>query len=1639
MDFIMSVATSVATDIAKSVIAPIGRQIGYIIYYSRNVNNLRVELQKLVDKKTTEVDPRVDNAARNLENVAASVTNWQKAVNDVNGAATDFLDDEVKRNNKCMNGLCPNPISHHSLGRKAVKIAADVLTLLQEADQWPFLNQIAIPAPPSMSGSTFDAVGIRLFESRRSIEHAVCEALKDDNLGMIGLCGMGGVGKTTLVKKLMKRALNEQLFDEIVMAVVSQSPNIQRLQGEIAAPLGLQFDNESLLGRAGKLHARIADSEKRILLILDDVWNELNFEEIGLPPPNKSRKYKIVLTSRNKDVCNVMGSQKNFEIQVLENEEAWSLFREMAGDSFDQVAREVSDECRGLPIAIVTLAKALKNKTKEIWDDALVRLKNSNTEGIRGMEKDVLFRIELSYDYLENEEAKSCFLMCCLYPEDYDVPVEYLVRYGIGLGLFKNVRTVQQARNRVYAIIDELKASFLLLNGDAYLYDSVKMHDLVRDVAIRIASKDQHRYIVSCDAEINKWPEGTDQKYRDCTAISLFCSKIKEHPVDLECPKLQLLQVECGKDSQSLPENLFEGMIELKVVSLKIPSLPRSLDVLKKLQTLHLKLLHFGDISTIGALQSLQILCIKSGSYRSGSIFSKKKKERSFKYLPTEIGMLKNLRLLDLWEMEELEYIPSGVLSRLSKLEELYVTSFFFAWGVTTEDGKTNASLNEIESHPITGLKIGIQNSSVLCKESVFENLTRFKIIMSPFAFVDRRERRRRDSVNELYIGGDAIEIKNSAIHALLRTSEGLMLKNSNVKTVHELEDNGCPYLKKIAVHSCDRLECFVDATKGSPSSQEITQLRISDSVQLPCYANLRVIKVQLCCKLRYVFPLSVARGLRHLESLDIYKCDEMEVIFYREEEDYGNMRAVLEFPKLKELSLVAQKLISAVGHLNPNQLKEDDCALKTSTMSWKSKKIVEQCLFPSHWLQAQNLQNLELSNCNSLKVVFSPSGAQQLVQLKGLSIIECEQLQFIVAEEEEDTNKGTTKIVLFPSLTYLYLYRLPEIVAFCPNRHISFDLPLFKNLHCEECPKMKRFCSTTPTQSMLNQTASCSIDGVHNVSRSKTSMPSLIVPRIARRGSQQESVKTNTQTRHPISGEDQLQKEDLSQQINGRNGTSCLFPSNLIEKMPSLKTVKLESCEAVEVMFSFEKCADGVLLGDFEKMDLHTLPSLVHVWLSISPQVTAFQSLKQLTIVNCEKLLHVWSRGVDENMIEQGKSKIVFPQLTILELESLHNLTSFCTEICAVTVELPLLETFRIKDCNQMRSFSYGASVITPKLKEIKTDEFNYSLNEDLNVTFQNVMPRLVMVDDKYYLAHSGSSTFRSFIVRNCKTMLNSIPRNFTISLQNLEKLWVKECDSFIFKYEEGDVVTFSHLEDIYLENLPKLEHLFNKFTINVIGFQKLTNLRVRYCDSLRSIFSSSMAKGLLQLQALEISYCSVLTEIIVEEDEEEEEVEIVFPQLRSLFLSDLDKLTSFCNGTCSLEFPLLQDISIGGCTQMKTFTYGSLITPKLKKARLNRREYDSLIGDQDLNATLHQRYKPKEEETLEIRGSSREVEVDVTKGTPNAIEGELDDVGQDVSHLTRHEIDVMEETSIEENVEILQDIKFQSGQSSVEGENHA
>ncbi|KEH42482.1 NB-ARC domain disease resistance protein [Medicago truncatula] len=152
--------------------------------------------------------------------------------------------------------------------------------------------------------------GYEALDSRTSILNEIMLELKNPNIFMIGVHGMGGVGKTTLVKELAWKAENDGSFSSVVMATITDSPDVKKIQGQIVDALDMRFNKEMIEGRAIQLRKRIT-KEKSILVILDDIWGRLELEEVGIPCGDDHKGCKLVVISEDLNVLNrEMGTQK---------------------------------------------------------------------------------------------------------------------------------------------------------------------------------------------------------------------------------------------------------------------------------------------------------------------------------------------------------------------------------------------------------------------------------------------------------------------------------------------------------------------------------------------------------------------------------------------------------------------------------------------------------------------------------------------------------------------------------------------------------------------------------------------------------------------------------------------------------------------------------------------------------------------------------------------------------------------------------------------------------------------------------------------------------------------------------------------------------------------------------------------------------------------------------------------------------------------------------------------------------------------------------------------------------------------------------------------------------------------------------
>ncbi|KAJ0010907.1 hypothetical protein Pint_34698 [Pistacia integerrima] len=173
------------------------------------------------------------------------------------------------------------------MGKKASKKVEAVTEFLQEKKTF---NRVSLP--------TTHEDNIRLknkdyeeFQSRSSTLNHVLNAVEDAEVGIIGVYGMGGIGKTTLVKEVGQQA--KKKLDELVFVEVSDKPDTKNIQDELANQLGLEFETEA--ERASKLCARLK-TDKKILVILDNIWEELNLEALGIPCGNDRGGCKVLLT-----------------------------------------------------------------------------------------------------------------------------------------------------------------------------------------------------------------------------------------------------------------------------------------------------------------------------------------------------------------------------------------------------------------------------------------------------------------------------------------------------------------------------------------------------------------------------------------------------------------------------------------------------------------------------------------------------------------------------------------------------------------------------------------------------------------------------------------------------------------------------------------------------------------------------------------------------------------------------------------------------------------------------------------------------------------------------------------------------------------------------------------------------------------------------------------------------------------------------------------------------------------------------------------------------------------------------------------------------------------------------------------------
>ncbi|XP_017441717.2 putative disease resistance RPP13-like protein 1 [Vigna angularis] len=574
----------------------------------------------------------------------SNVKEWLDLLNDVVYEVDDLLEVSTKA---ATQKEVTNSFSHLFNRKKIFSISKledilgrldDILRQKQNLDlkDIPVENNQPWKPQPTSLEDRYHIYG--RYEDKETIMKLVLEDSSDgEEVSVIPIVGMGGVGKTTLARSVYNDGKLKQIFDLKAWVCVSDIFDIVKvtktmIEEIIQKPCKLNDLNSIQLDLWDKLRG------KRFLIVLDDVWMEDCDSWSSLTKPFLSgiRGSKVLMTTRNENVAAVVPfhSVKVYHLNKLSNEDCWLVFANHAfpvsrgsgnRGTLEKIGKEIVKKCNGLPLAAQSLGGMLRRKHAiRDWNNVL----ESDIWELPESQCKIIPALRISYNYLP-PHLKRCFVYCSLYPKDYKIQKDELILLWMAEDLVKEPKKEKTLEQVGKEYFDELVSRSLFqssshrTSGNCFL-----MHDLMHDLATFLGGEFYFRADeLSKGTKINRKTRHLSfTRFSDPVSdIEIFETvkfsrtflpiNYKDSPFNNEkAPRiigsmLKYLRVLSFRDFQSvlaLPDSIGE-LIHLRYLNLSytgIATLPESLCNLYNLQTL--KLYCCSELTKLpGAMQNL--------------------------------------------------------------------------------------------------------------------------------------------------------------------------------------------------------------------------------------------------------------------------------------------------------------------------------------------------------------------------------------------------------------------------------------------------------------------------------------------------------------------------------------------------------------------------------------------------------------------------------------------------------------------------------------------------------------------------------------------------------------------------------------------------------------------------------------------------------------------------------------------------------------------------------------------------------------------------------------------------------------------------------------------------------------------------
>ncbi|KAL3729604.1 hypothetical protein ACJRO7_026693 [Eucalyptus globulus] len=451
---------------------------------------------------------------------------------------------------------------------------------------------------------------------------------------MIAICGMGGIGKTTLAKVIYNQLSNKFEHRSFLPNIreTTHSKGILELQNLLIREI---LPHERGVCKVDDGISLIKSRFKgiKVLILLDDVDHRDQLYALAREPVFHQPKFEV---------------DYKYELTELDVVHSSCLFKRHAFSmghcpkDFEGISRDILSTMGGLPLAIKVIGSYLYGKTDgKVWQDVLKKLRNEP-------DRDVQRTLKISYDALEPGQKKIFLDIACFF-----VGKEIEDKYAIYMW--------KDCDFYPYQGIEELKLRCLIKIGDR---GEFRMHDQLRDLGRSIFCQGQPP-----ERCLKLWIEDEDLLRRGdpkMASVVQFCVEpnMSSSAINLHLPKLVVLELSLNK----LTEDWSGWSSIMEAKGLKVLDLSHSKDLKG---TPNFSAFTKLEILILRECRKLEKVCPSIGKVKSlGSLDLRDC--YSITELPKEVGELQILKEL-LLDHTAIREIPSSIssLRMLKKLSAL--------------------------------------------------------------------------------------------------------------------------------------------------------------------------------------------------------------------------------------------------------------------------------------------------------------------------------------------------------------------------------------------------------------------------------------------------------------------------------------------------------------------------------------------------------------------------------------------------------------------------------------------------------------------------------------------------------------------------------------------------------------------------------------------------------------------------------------------------------------------------------------------------------------------------------------------------------------------------------------------------------